>query len=139
MGMGERVQQLIESKGLTAYELSIRTGISQASISRIINNETKKLGHRNIELLAEYFNTSAEWLRTGKGDDPVRVVDTGPPKALTQEERIDRLILMNERLVEQNGELIRAISKNADTINTLSQLNIIGEQTVKKAGGGVAP
>jgi len=78
MGLGQRVKQLIDNKGLTAYELSVITGISQGSLSRIINSNTKKLAIRNIEVLANYFKVSPDWLRTGAGESPIREVDTGP-------------------------------------------------------------
>jgi transcriptional regulator with XRE-family HTH domain len=66
--LSERILYLIESKGVTVYEVSLVTGISQASLSRIINKETNKLQLKNINLLANYFNISPDWLRSGNGE-----------------------------------------------------------------------
>ncbi len=41
MGIGERITELLEKKGITAYTLSNETGLSQATLSRIINRNTK--------------------------------------------------------------------------------------------------
>lgn len=41
MGIGERITELLEKKGITAYTLSNETGLSQATLSRIIDKNTK--------------------------------------------------------------------------------------------------
>lgn len=68
MGIGERITQLLEKKGITAYMLSNETGISQATLSRIINKNTKP-NASNLKALSEYFQVSQTWLVTGKEYD----------------------------------------------------------------------
>jgi transcriptional regulator with XRE-family HTH domain len=63
-----RLKELIGDKGVTPYEISKMTGISQATLSRILNNNTTKLNIQNVTLLSEYFNVSYDWLSTGKGE-----------------------------------------------------------------------
>lgn len=63
----ERILELIESKGVTPYEISAKTGISEAVLSRLLNGKTKKPNQNNIKILAKYFNISEDWLRTGVG------------------------------------------------------------------------
>lgn len=62
--IGERVKYLIESKGLTAYEVSHESGISEATLSRIVNKNTKP-NIKNCKILADYFQVEKEWLLTG--------------------------------------------------------------------------
>ena len=64
-----RIKKLIESSGVTPYEISKKTGISQSTLSRILNNSTSKLSIKSIELLANYFNVSERWLSTGEKDE----------------------------------------------------------------------
>ena len=68
MSIGSRVKKLIDNKGITPYEVSMVTKISQSTLSRIINDGSKKPNIRNTELLAKYFNVSKEYLLTGVGE-----------------------------------------------------------------------
>lgn len=74
MNIGNRIIKLSEKLGVTPYEISKKTGISQATLSRLINNETTKPNIKNAEILANYFNVSKEWLLTGK-DNEINKVD----------------------------------------------------------------
>mgnify|MGYP003755744021 CR=1 FL=1 len=55
MSMSLILNKLFKDRGVTPYEVSIKTGISESTFSRVLNNETKKLGIRNTEILANYF------------------------------------------------------------------------------------
>lgn len=68
MGIGERISKLIEYKGVTPYIVSQNTGISQATLSRILNNSTAKPSQGTIQLLAKYFDSSLDWILTGRGE-----------------------------------------------------------------------
>ena len=67
MEIFERILELVETKGITPYEISSKTGISEAVLSRLLNGKTKKPNQNNIKTLAKYFNISEDWLRTGVG------------------------------------------------------------------------
>ena len=67
-GVGERVKNLLGFKGVTPYVVSMQTGISQATMSRIINNSTAKPSSGTIEVLAKYFGTTPDWILTGRGE-----------------------------------------------------------------------
>jgi transcriptional regulator with XRE-family HTH domain len=69
---GERLEYLIEKKGITAYELSSNTGISQSTLSRIIHKGSKP-NLKNSETLAKYFQITKEWLINGssRNDEPI--------------------------------------------------------------------
>lgn len=68
MGIGERIKKLLEYKKVTPYTVSLHTGISQATMSRILNNSTAKPSNGTVEILAKYFNTTSDWILTGRGE-----------------------------------------------------------------------
>lgn len=65
MELSKRIQDLIDNKGVTPYEVSVKTGISQSTLSRILNNNTQKMSIKNTSLLAKYFDVEESWLTTG--------------------------------------------------------------------------
>lgn len=67
MNIADRIKELISEKGLTPYHISHETGISEAAISRILNNKTEKPNHSTIKKFASFFNVDLDWLYTGKG------------------------------------------------------------------------
>lgn len=83
MGIGERIKKLLDYKGVTPYAVSINTGVSQATMSRIIKNSTAKPSNGTIEVLAKYFNTTPDWILTGRGE---MIKET--PETLTNSHRI---------------------------------------------------
>ncbi len=68
MKTSDRLRQLIQNKGVTPYEISASTGIAPSTLSRILDNTTKKPNAKNIKLLANYFNINHEWLARGEGE-----------------------------------------------------------------------
>lgn len=67
MNIADRIKELINEKGLTPYHIAHETGISEAAISRILNNKTEKPNHSTIKKFALFFNVDPGWLYTGKG------------------------------------------------------------------------
>ena len=64
MEIGERISELLNKKGITAYMLSNETGLSQGTLSRIINKNTKP-NASNLKVISEYFNVDPSWILTG--------------------------------------------------------------------------
>ncbi len=64
--VGSRIRQLINKMDVTPYEISKKTGVSQSTLSRVLNDSTSKLSIKNIELLAKYFKVSERWLSSGE-------------------------------------------------------------------------
>lgn len=65
--IGDRVRKLIDSKGVSAYEVSMDTGISQATLSRILNKNAIPI-RGNRKKLADYFHVTESFLITGKDE-----------------------------------------------------------------------
>jgi len=63
----ERIKQLIENKGFTPYHIAKESGVSEATLSRFINNESSKPSIKVLQTLSNYFDVNEEWLLNGTG------------------------------------------------------------------------
>lgn len=64
----ERIKYLIENKNVTPYQISNLTGVSESTLSRLLNNESNKPSKKTITKLANYFQVSEKWLESGIGE-----------------------------------------------------------------------
>lgn len=69
MGIGERITELLEKKGITSYELSLKSKVPHSSISRILNGETKKLSTKNKYLLSKFFKIDEDYFNNGTNSE----------------------------------------------------------------------
>ena len=119
--LGERIKFLINKRNITPYEIEKKSGVSQATLSRLLTGNTKKTKIENLEKLANYFHVSIEWLQCGEENSIPNVNLSNPDfneihaskVKLTEAERVDKLILQNERMIE-------IIAKQMESINMLS-------------------
>ncbi len=98
----ERILELSKEKGVTPYEISTNTGLSEASLSRLFNGKTKKPNQNNIKTLAKYFNVSEDWLRTGQGEKLQSAKASNTTEKFIsllekKDEQIDRLLTLLEQ------------------------------------------
>lgn len=103
--LANRLKQLIDSKGITPYEISVKTGMSQATLSRILSNLTSKPSIRNVEILSKYFNVSTEWLLTGNGEADLS-------------DSTDDIVLIQQRTIENLTETINRQSKIIENLTS---------------------
>ena len=92
-----RLQKALSASGMTASELSEKSGVSEANISNYING--KYIGKQNkVYLLAKALNVDPGWLMTG--DEPLKEKDVIPidnnymprtPEAIFLSEGIDKM------------------------------------------------
>lgn len=66
--LGSRLQHTLNVKGLTQEYVANAVGVSQTAISDIVIGKTKR--PRNLLELANVLGVSADWLMTGKGEQP---------------------------------------------------------------------
>ncbi len=59
MTLSEKLLKLIEQKGVSSYEVSIKSGVSESTLSRILNGHTSKMSIKTQEMLAKYFNVDS--------------------------------------------------------------------------------
>jgi len=141
--LSERLKYLKDKDNLSNYELSIRSGLNQATISRILTGKSEKPNIKNIDILAKYFHVTREWLLSGKDhynqtntDQTIDETNINPNykhktttemKHLSNEERIDRLL-------DQNDKLISMLQTQVNTINNLS-VKVKEERSMGEASG----
>jgi transcriptional regulator with XRE-family HTH domain len=116
MDLASRLDHLIELKGVTHYEVSKATGVSQATLGRVRCSKTKKLNTKNIEILAKFFEVRETWLRTGKGESEVK------PMKLDAEEKILSLQEIVSKILQQNEKLVSIIEKQSATIEKNTEI-----------------
>ena len=121
MELSERINQLLKNKKVTAYEVSKKTGISESTLSRILNGNTAKLGFNSATVLANYFDVDLEWLRWGfgtmskiditKNNEPVIVQEKSEiinklfSEINEQKKELKELYIKVGRLEEKNSRL----------------------------------
>lgn len=62
MELMTKLSELIRKKGVTAYQVSMESGVSQATLSQILNGGTKKMSNKTAKALSEYFEVSKDYL-----------------------------------------------------------------------------
>lgn len=77
MSISLRLKQLLEKKGLTAYMFAEETGISQSTLSRILNKDTKP-NASNLKVISDYFQIDKTWLLTGQQEEIKKKVEKQP-------------------------------------------------------------
>lgn len=65
--IGERIKYLIDIQGITPYILSRRANISDATVSRLLNDVSDRPNSKTLGNLSNYFHVSEKWLITGEG------------------------------------------------------------------------
>lgn len=63
----ERLAYLLDKQNITPYKLAKETGVSGATISRILS-ESNVPNISTISCICNYFNVNEDWFRAGKGD-----------------------------------------------------------------------
>jgi transcriptional regulator with XRE-family HTH domain len=65
--LAERLEKVLEHLDITAYELSIRAGLSGSHIANIIKRNAKRTSAETIQLIARAAGVSERWLSFGEG------------------------------------------------------------------------
>ncbi|MDR2825024.1 MAG: helix-turn-helix domain-containing protein [Prevotellaceae bacterium] len=132
MNLQERIHNLIDNKKVTPYEISIKTGISESTLGRILNGKTKKISIKNSELLANYFDVDIDWLNLGvvpqnKGIDCQHEDTNNNSNRQQYSETIDNLL---NRLVSQSQKIGLLEAEAANFREQLAKKNTHGIYTI---------
>lgn len=98
-GFGERVQLLLEEIGYTQREFATMIGVSEAALSRYLNDE-REPKMEVIANIATALNTTTDYLLTGKDDkqsfeETYRLVARGT-STMTDDEKTELIkVLLN--------------------------------------------
>jgi len=96
-GLKDRLKQLIDIKGVTAYQVSKETGVSESTISHVMTGKTRKMKIDTIRILSEYFNVSRFWLQSGIGEMNPETKKTQPRHPDSEDRLYHELIIEIER------------------------------------------
>lgn len=140
MELKERVGQLLKDKKVTPYEVAVSTGLSHATISRILSGKTLKLSIGNGKLLADYFHLSYEWLTTGIGEmtfntlKPDVLPTTNLPSTI-ESERLKWKIEEQSKLIEDQKQEIRTLLRENGALKEKLEGQQLGTgEKIKNAG-----
>jgi len=107
--LGNRIESLRKSAGITQMELSKLIGVSNVQVS-YYENDDQKPGADTLAKLAKAFNVKVDFLLTGVSDNP-----------------LDQLIDDLKGLKEDDLELINKMTKKL--IRAQKALDLLGNQT----------
>ena len=118
--LSERLKHLLEKNGLTSYQLCKKVNLSRATLSRILNKNTKP-NARNLKLICNYFNVSEEWLLTGNEKE-----STNKGVKSTFELEIERIVAAK---LQENEKILKAeLQENQKELNDLNtKLDVVSE------------
>ena len=68
MTIGDRIRWLIELKELKQTEIAEMTGVTQAAISNLVTDSSRKPSAPTLLKLAEVLQCNPTWIITGEGD-----------------------------------------------------------------------
>lgn len=66
--IGDRLRFLIEARGYTQVELAAKIGLTQAAISNIVTNSSRKPSAPTLLKLAAALQANPDWIMTGQGE-----------------------------------------------------------------------
>jgi transcriptional regulator with XRE-family HTH domain len=66
--IGDRLRYLIEVRGYTQVELAAKIGLTQAAISNIVTNSSRKPSAPTLLKLAAALQANPDWILTGQGE-----------------------------------------------------------------------
>ena len=119
--LSQRLKYLLVKNGLTNYHFSKKVNISQSTISRILNKNSKP-STRNLQVICNYFNVSEEWLLTG--NDKKSTAKGG--KSLLEME-LEKLV--SDKLHEEFSKEINKLNTKLDVVSeALSKLILDKEE-----------
>ena len=68
MTVGERVRWLLEIKGIKQTEMAAKMGTTQAMISNIVTDSSRKPSAPSLLAMADIFECRPSWILDGRGD-----------------------------------------------------------------------
>jgi len=106
--IGDRLRYLLEVKSVSQVSLAKHVGVTQAAISNIVTNASRKPNAHTLLKLCDTLHCDPRWLMTGAGTPAVRLSTGGPSEF-------------------QLLQLFRTMSETARTA-TLAVARVLGEE-----------
>lgn len=68
MTLGDRLRWIIELRGYTQVEVATKIGMTQAAVSNLVTDDSRKPSAPTLLRLAEALDFNPKWLLDGEGD-----------------------------------------------------------------------
>jgi transcriptional regulator with XRE-family HTH domain len=82
--IADKLQKLMDERGLTTYRLAKETGVSYTGLTKILNKQTRHPQIDSLKLVADYFHKPLDYF-TDESENGL----TSDPYALTRKEEND--------------------------------------------------
>ena len=105
MTMTQRINALLAEKGIGKYQFYSDCGITSGAFSLWANGKTKPLT-KNVQIIADYLNTTTEYLLTGEGQKEKPPVND---KGLTDAQQT--VLTLFDSMTEQEQRALLATAK----------------------------
>ncbi|MMZ60089.1 helix-turn-helix protein [compost metagenome] len=69
MELADKIQELMDERGITKYRLAKETGVSYTGITKILTGQTKHPQIDSLKLIANYFNKPLDYFTVDEGED----------------------------------------------------------------------
>jgi len=106
--IGERLEFILNSKGLTQYAFCMKTGYNKTSLSRTIA-ENRVPNEKNLTLIIEYFDDTREWLINGI--DPIYQSNINQTSETMDQVYVSELMETNRTLRKQVDYLVKRVEQ----------------------------
>ena len=120
--MYEIFEQLLQKFGVTAYQVSKATGISQSTLS---SQKTRRnlLSGEKAKKIADYFGVTVDYLMTGKKEEPnIKVYDEHDNVIVLDDETLE---IIDSLRSKPEMQILFSVSKNATKEDILKAVKII--------------
>lgn len=124
--MYEIFEQLLQSFGVTAYQVSKATGISQTTLSNW-KQRRNILSPKFLQKIADYFGVSVDYLMTGK-EEALKEPQLKPK----DEKDIKNILANTEQLLKQDGLMFDGNPASPEAIESILSAMQIGMEMAKK-------
>lgn len=112
-----RVQELMELRGWTAYELAHKAGLSDSLISNWLRRGVKRPDPEAVRKLAAAAGVREEWLRDGKGPRDLPAFDeTRAPEHMSARENFQGSLVAARIKRPQYGDYLWEAIANGDPL-----------------------
>ena len=106
MGIGVRIKEAIEKRGISAAELSRRSGVPAGRLSQIVSGKTPNPRSDTISKLSAALLVTEKWLVTGEGERDISPHQEETPVQKTVREHLEKFGEKGEAITESERRAI---------------------------------
>ncbi|MGO4951973.1 helix-turn-helix domain-containing protein [Paenibacillus sp. DRB1-1] len=69
MELADKIQELMDERGITKYRLAKETGVSYTGVTKILTGQTRHPQIDSLKLIANYFDKPLDYFTDDEGED----------------------------------------------------------------------